>query len=96
MYDDVKTGNSAAAFDDFPVLAYGVQQGNGLKIVTDKEKGGEYGFAVNKGKNKELLDKFNTGLANLKANGEYKKITEKYLGKNGEASQKKWVLCLTW
>lgn len=88
MYDDVKTGNSAAAFDDFPVLAYGVQQGNGLKIVTDKEKGGEYGFAVNKGKNKELLDKFNTGLANLKANGEYKKITEKYLGKNGEASQK--------
>lgn len=89
MYDDVKTGNSAATFDDYPVLAYGVQKGNGLKIVTEKEKGGEYGFAVNKGKNKELLEKFNAGLANLKANGEYNKITEKYLGKNGSESASK-------
>ena len=30
MYDDVKTGNSTAVFDDYPVLAYGANQGNGL------------------------------------------------------------------
>lgn len=49
MYDDVKAGNSVAVFDDYPVLAYGVSQNNGLKIVTDKEQGSSYGFAVNKG-----------------------------------------------
>ena len=49
-----KSGNSIAAFDDYPVLAYGVKQGNGLKIVTDKEAGNSYGFAVSKGENTEL------------------------------------------
>lgn len=94
MYDDVKTGNSIACFDDFPVLAYGVNQNNGLKLVTDKEKGNSYGFAVSKGMNKELLDKFNTGLANLRASGEYKRIMDKYLGENagGPANQTRWEL----
>ncbi|HWJ79998.1 MAG TPA: amino acid ABC transporter substrate-binding protein/permease [Niallia sp.] len=79
MYEDVRTGNSVAVFDDYPVLAYGIKQGNGLKIVTDKEAGASYGFAVSKSKNTELLDMFNTGLANLKASGEYQKIMDKYL-----------------
>lgn len=94
MYDDVKTGNSVACFDDYPVLAYGVKQKNGLKTVTDKEKGASYGFAVSKGQNKELLDKFNAGLANLRANGEYQKLLDKYLGKNAEtaANQSRWGL----
>jgi len=80
MYEDVKTGNSVACFDDYPVLAYGVNQNNGLKIVTEKEEGGSYGFAVNKGMNQELMAKFNAGLANLQANGEYDQILAKYLG----------------
>lgn len=80
MYDDVKTGNSVATFEDYPVLAYGVTQNNGLKIVTDKEEGGSYGFAVSKGQNQELLQKFNAGLTNLKASGEYDQILAKYLG----------------
>ncbi len=79
MYDDVKTGNSAAVFDDYPVLAYGITQGNGLEIVTEKEKGGSYGFAVAKGQNAELIEQFNTGLANLKESGEYQDIMDKYL-----------------
>ncbi|MFS0869176.1 amino acid ABC transporter substrate-binding protein/permease [Paenibacillus xylanilyticus] len=82
MYDDVKTGNSVACFEDFPVLAYGVKQNNGLKIVTKPEKGGSYGFAVSKGQNQELLQMFNDGLMNIKANGEYKRITETYVGEN--------------
>lgn len=84
MYDEVKTGNSVACFDDFPVLAYGVTQNNGLKLVTDKEKGGSYGFAVNKGNNRELLEKFNAGLVNLRNSGEYDKIMSKYLGESGK------------
>ncbi|WP_427050682.1 amino acid ABC transporter substrate-binding protein/permease [Paenibacillus sp. TC-CSREp1] len=84
MYDDVKTGNSVACFDDFPVLKYGANQNNGLKVVTDQEKGAPYGFAVSKGKNQELLQKFNAGLANIKESGEYQRIVDKYLGDNAE------------
>jgi len=79
MYDDVKAGNSVAVFDDYPVLAYGINQNNGLKSVTDKEQGSSYGFAVNKGQNAELLAAFNTGLAELKADGEYQAILDTYL-----------------
>jgi len=81
MYEDVKIGNSAACFEDYPVLGYGISQGVGLKIVTEKEKGSSYGFAVNKGINGELLAKFNKGLANIKANGTYQAILDKYIKK---------------
>lgn len=94
MYDDVKTGNSVACFDDFPILAYGVKQNNGLKIVTDMEPGASYGFAVSKGRNQELLQKFNAGLINLRASGEYDRIKEKYIGENAvsAANQSRWGL----
>jgi polar amino acid transport system substrate-binding protein len=81
MYEDVKTGNSVACFEDYPVLGYGISQNVGLKIVTEKEKGSSYGFAVNKGVNTELLSKFNAGLANIKANGTYQAILDKYIKK---------------
>lgn len=83
MYELVKSGNAVAVFDDYPVLAYGISQNNGLKAVTDKEAGGSYGFAVNKGQNPELLAAFNTGLAELKDNGQYQAILDTYL-KNPE------------
>ena len=81
MYEDVKAGNSVACFEDYPVLGYGVTQNNGLKIVTEKEQGSSYGFAVNKGKNAELLAMFNKGLENLKANGKYQEILDTYIAK---------------
>ncbi|RDH78069.1 ABC transporter permease subunit [Mycolicibacterium moriokaense] len=80
MYDEVRTGNSQAIFDDYPVLQYGIAQGNGFKTVTPKEKGSSYGFAVNKGHNAELLQKFNAGLNNLKESGRYDEIINSYLG----------------
>ena len=79
MYEDVKTGNSAACFEDYPVMGYGISQGNGLKMVTGMEKGSSYGFAVLKGKNDTLLAAFNSGLSNIKANGTYQKILDKYI-----------------
>ncbi|MGV7115145.1 amino acid ABC transporter substrate-binding protein/permease [Paenibacillus kyungheensis] len=91
VYDDIKTGNSVAGFDDYPVLAYGIQQGNGLQLApTEQETKGSYGFAVNKNQNSELLKKFNDGLANIRQSGEYDQILEKYLGKsgNGVAAEK--------
>ncbi|HEX3012442.1 MAG TPA: transporter substrate-binding domain-containing protein [Syntrophomonadaceae bacterium] len=79
MYEDVKTGNSVACFEDYPVMGYGISQGNGLKMVTDKEKGSSYGFAVMKGKNTELMKMFNAGLKHIQENGKYQQIIDKYI-----------------
>ncbi|MDJ0392345.1 amino acid ABC transporter substrate-binding protein/permease [Rhodococcus sp. G-MC3] len=86
MFEEVKTGNSAAAFEDYPVLAYGIKQGNGFKTVTDKESGASYGFAVAKGTNAQLLEQFNTGLENLRANGQYDEILNTYLSADASTS----------
>ena len=93
MYQDVITGNSVACFEDYPVMAYGTSHNNGLKLLyEEKEKATPYGFAVSKGKNAELLDMFNKGLANIKADGTYDEIVAKYLGekedKDAEPEQK--------
>jgi len=85
MVDAVKAGQAVGYFEDFPVLAYGIQQGSGFRLVGEPELGGEYGFAVNKGQHPELLEMFDTGLANLKASGEYDKIVDEYL--SGEATE---------
>jgi ABC-type amino acid transport substrate-binding protein len=84
MYKDVLDGNTAACFEDQPVMAYNCQQGNGLKIIAEQkgEYSTPYGFVVLKGKNQELLKKFNTGLADLKKSGEYDEIIAKYTGTN--------------
>jgi glutamine transport system permease protein len=95
MYADVKAGNSVAVFDDYPVLAYGISQNNGLKTVTDKEQGSSYGFAVNKGQNSELLAAFNAGLAELKSSGEYQQILDKYLKDPTAATQSGFFSLLT-
>jgi polar amino acid transport system substrate-binding protein len=79
MYEEVKTGNSVACFEDYPVVGYGISQGNGLKMVTGMEKGSSYGFAVLEGKNQDLLSKFDQGLINIKANGTYQAILDKYI-----------------
>ncbi|MDR1950078.1 MAG: transporter substrate-binding domain-containing protein [Spirochaetaceae bacterium] len=82
MYEEVKAGNSAACFEDYPVMGYGIAQGNGLKMVTAMERGSSYGFAVLKGKNQELLEMFDRGLSNIRANGTYQKILDKYIATN--------------
>ncbi|MCW4464059.1 amino acid ABC transporter substrate-binding protein/permease [Glutamicibacter sp. MNS18] len=86
MYESVKAGTAVAVVDDYPVLAYGIAQGNGLKTVTEKVPGGSYGFAVNKGQNTALLAAFNDGLAELQASGEYQQIVDEYLADPTEAA----------
>lgn len=79
MYQAVVTKNAVACFEDYPVMGYAISQNVGLKIVTDKEQGSSYGFAVKKGENAELLEKFNAGLKNLKDNGKYQEILDTYI-----------------
>lgn len=81
MYEDVKSGNSAACFEDYPVLGYAITKGQPLKMVGDMQKGNSYGMAVSKGKNAELITMFNKGLKNLKDNGKYDQILNTYISK---------------
>ena len=79
MYQDVIAGNTAACFEDYPVMAYNIKNGAGLEIPEGMTAAGsDYGFAVKKGENAELLEAFQQGLANIKANGKYQEIIDKY------------------
>ncbi|MEX0380212.1 ABC transporter substrate-binding protein/permease [Leuconostoc sp. MS02] len=82
MYNDVVVGNSAATFEDMPVIQYAIKNGMALKVMNANKPGnaGSYGFAVEKGKNKVLLASFNRGFAAIKKDGTYDKIVTKYLG----------------
>ena len=79
MYQAVLTGNAAACFEDFPVISYQIGQKNlKLQVAFTSESGSQYGFAVKKGKNSELVEKFNSGLKKIKDNGKYQEIVDKY------------------
>ena len=80
MYDSLNSGSIDALMDDEAVLRYAIKQGRKFDTPIDGEKSGEYGFAVNKGANPELLEMFNNGLAALVKSGKYDKIVSKYLG----------------
>lgn len=81
MYQDVINGNSAACCEDTPIMAASIKEGGlALKIPAGMEsEGAPYGFAIMNSANQELLDMFNKGLANIKANGKYQEILDKYL-----------------
>lgn len=79
VYTAVTNGNDAAGFEDYSVINYQIAaQDLNLKTIGDKVQIGDYGFAVLKGKNPELIEMFNAGLANIKANGTYDEILAKY------------------
>lgn len=80
MVESVKSGHDIALVDDLPIIAYGIQQGSGLELVSEPEPTGDYGFLVNKGQNQELLEMFNEGLDNLQESGEYQAILDHYIG----------------
>ncbi len=79
MYQAVINGTNAACYEDRSVIGWAIkEEALALKTVGELENPAQYGFAVKKGQNTELLAMFNAGLANIKANGEYDAILEKY------------------
>jgi polar amino acid transport system substrate-binding protein len=80
MFQEVINGNADITFEDLPVIAYKISldSKSELRIVGNRLDEADYGFAVKKGKNQELLEKFNAGLKKLKETGEYDKILDKY------------------
>lgn len=81
MYQDVLAGNSVACFEDYPVLGYEISRGTAFKMPLEMEHGNSYGFAVLKGQNTELLEKFDAGLKNMKDSGKYVEILNTYISK---------------
>ncbi|CAG9620774.1 transporter substrate-binding domain-containing protein [Sutcliffiella rhizosphaerae] len=81
MFQEVANGNADALIEDYPVIAYAIAQNDlGLQTVGDRLNGDQYGIAVLKGQNADLLEKINTGLENLRESGKYDEILNKYLG----------------
>ncbi len=81
MYQAVVGGQAAACFEDTPIMKASIKDGVDLKIVDGSEnEGSPYGLAVFSSDKQEILDMFNAGLKNIKANGKYDEIISKYLG----------------
>ena len=82
MYQDVLLGNSAACVEDTPIMADNIKTGGlALQIPENMHNdGADYGMAIMNEANQELLDMFNTGLANIRENGVYDEIIATYLG----------------
>jgi polar amino acid transport system substrate-binding protein len=83
MFQAVENENADFLLEDYPVIAYKIKVDSGakLKIVGDKLDTVNYGFAVKKDQNAELLNKFNEGLKKLKENGKYNEIVDQYIAK---------------
>lgn len=82
MYQAVMGGQVDGCLDDTPILKYNIKIGElDMKYVDGTEnEPAQYGLAIFDEGNQELVDKFNKGLENIKANGTYDKIIAKYLG----------------
>jgi polar amino acid transport system substrate-binding protein len=79
MYTAVVNGANGACFEDRSVVGWAIKsEGIALKTVGDVINPGQYGFAVKKGSNPELIEMFNQGLAEIKSNGTYDDILAKY------------------
>ena len=82
MYQQVQVGQADACFDDTPILKYSIKAGDlQMKYIDGTEnEPAAYGFAVFSKDEQELVDLFNAGLKNIKANGKYDEIIARYLG----------------
>lgn len=86
MYEDVMVGNSAAAVEDYPVVAFAINTGQvDFRIIGEPLDSIPLGVAVPKGENQEFLEMFNAGLANLRESGGYDEILDRYIGEGAES-----------
>jgi polar amino acid transport system substrate-binding protein len=84
MYDALDINAIDALLDDSPIIGYAIAQGRELAMpINSIESVAGLGFAVKKGENAELMEKFNQGLAEIKANGTYLEILTKWGAESG-------------
>lgn len=82
MYQALTLGQASACFEDTAVMKASIADGSlAMTIVDDSENEGvDYGFAIYSEEKQELMDLFNAGLENIKEDGSYDDILDKYLG----------------
>lgn len=79
MLAEMDNGYLDAVVEDYPVIAYAMSTKDlEIKIAEDRLTTEQYGIAVLKGENEELLEQINAGLQELRDNGEYDEILNKY------------------
>ncbi|GMA47255.1 amino acid ABC transporter substrate-binding protein/permease [Tetragenococcus muriaticus] len=86
LYEAVRVDAIDALMDDYPVIGYAIAQGQELETPIDRETGGDYGFAVKKGQNPELLEMFNEALQEMERTGEYDQIVSSYVEDSDSAT----------
>lgn len=95
MYEDLQVGNAQAVIEDYPVMAYAAQTGGiDLRFIGEQMAVSDFGVAVQKGQNAELITMFNDGLNNIRLSGEYDEIVSNYLGEDSGASATTGVISL--
>lgn len=77
---ELKNGGVDALIGDIPVAEYYLAKGGNkfAKLVGEKMKDGQYGIAVKK--DSKLAEDINKAMAELKKNGEFAKIHQKWFG----------------
>lgn len=78
-FEDLKAGRVDAIVNDLPVTAYLVKKDPVFEIVAEIPTGEQYGIAVRKD-SKELLEAINKALREMREDGTYDKIYEKWFG----------------
>lgn len=76
----VKNGQVDAGINDNTVLYDYVADNPDTEVATEFDTGEQYGFAVEKDGNDELLEAINTALADASEDGTYDELYEQYFG----------------
>lgn len=83
MNNSLDSGSIYAAMDDQPVVQFAINQGKAYAINMEGEAVGSFAFAVKKGSGHDnLIKEFNTAFAQMKSDGTYNDIMDKWLGKD--------------
>lgn len=81
MHRAVMNGNADAAVESSVVQAFAISTGQvDFRQIDEQINPVDQAFATNDGPDSELLTKFNAGFENIKADGTFDAIMEKYLG----------------
>lgn len=81
LFGAIEAGQIDAILQDLPVNAYRAGQDSSVKVVETYPTDEQYGFAVEL--DSELADQLNTALADIKDDGTYDLIYEKYFPVDG-------------
>ena len=89
MYQAVLGGQVVGCFEDTPIMLTSIKEGKlALKVLDNTQnEGSPYGFAVFNKDEQALVDLFNAGLKDIKADGTYAEIITKYLGADAVPSE---------